>query len=133
MNQEPDRQNRVFGRLCGYLESDKGSSHVTVGVVTVFSALLLLAPRYFQSSLFKDPITDRQKEVMVLGLLTAIAACPAIIGTTEAVRQGQRNNAKEKHRGQKSNLIVSCPKKSSHCSTIDGRVVILHHKKVCLF
>lgn len=70
---------------------------------------------------------------MVLGLLTAIAACPAIIGTTEAVRQGQRNNAKEKHRGQKSNLIVSCPEKSSHGSTIDGGVVILHKKKVCLF
>lgn len=69
---------------------------------------------------------------MVLGLLTAIAACPAIIGTTEAVRQGQRNNAKEKHRGQKSNLIVSCPKKSSHNSAIDGGVVVLHQNKVCL-
>lgn len=105
---------------------------MTVGV-SVFPAPLLLAPRYFQSSLFKDPIPDKQKEVMVLGLLTAIAACPAIIGTTEAVRQGQRNNAKEKHRGQKSNLIVSCPRKSTHSSTIDGGVVILHQKKVCLF
>ncbi|TAQ83842.1 hypothetical protein B7494_g7834 [Chlorociboria aeruginascens] len=43
---------------------------------------------------------------MVLGIITSIAACPAIIGTTEAVRQGQRQNAKEKHRGRKANLLL---------------------------
>ena len=70
---------------------------------------------------------------MVLGLLTAIAACPAIIGTTEAVRQGQRNNAKEKHRGQKSNLVASCPKgkSSKHGRQVDGGMVVLRHNKVC--
>lgn len=68
---------------------------------------------------------------MVLGLLTAIAACPAIIGTTEAVRQGQNKNAKEKHRGQKSNLIARCPNsKSSKRSQVDGRLVVLRENKV---
>jgi len=57
---------------------------------------------------------------MVLGIITAIAACPAIVGTTEAVRQGQHKNAKEKHRGAKTNLVVSCVN-----SEIDGRPVVL--------
>lgn len=70
---------------------------------------------------------------MVLGLLTAIAACPAIVGTTEAVRQGQRTNAKEKHRGVKSNLIVSCARTSSAGRYIDGCSIVLSDNKVrCL-
>lgn len=68
---------------------------------------------------------------MVLGLLTAIAACPAIIGTTEAVKQGQNKNAKEKHRGQKSNLITRCPNsKSSKKAQVDGGMVVLRKNKV---
>ncbi|KAJ5496672.1 hypothetical protein N7463_008659 [Penicillium fimorum] len=67
---------------------------------------------------------------MVLGLLTAIAACPAIVGTTEAVRQGQRTNAKEKHRGVKSNLIISCARTSSAGRYIDGCSVVLHDNKL---
>ena len=67
---------------------------------------------------------------MVLGLLTAIAACPAIIGTTEAVRQGQHQNAKEKHRGQKTNLVASCVKNSSQSAQINGGMVVLKNHKV---
>jgi hypothetical protein len=67
---------------------------------------------------------------MVLGLLTAIAACPAIIGTTEAVRQGQAQNAKEKHRGQKTNLVASCVKQSSQSDQINGGMVVLRNHKV---
>ena len=77
----------------------------------------------------KEEIIE-QKDNMVLGLLTAIAACPAIIGTTEAVRQGQKKNAKEKHRGQKSNLIAHCSSKSSKKSQIDGGLVVLRNNKV---
>lgn len=70
---------------------------------------------------------------MVLGILTAIAACPAIIGTTEAVRQGQHKNAKEKHRGVKSNLVVTCTSRSSRAtSEINGGTVVLRDKKVRL-
>ena len=67
---------------------------------------------------------------MVLGILTAIAACPAIIGTTEAVRLGQRKSAKEEHRGVKSNLVVSCCTSSRSSSEINGSSVVLRNKKV---
>jgi len=67
---------------------------------------------------------------MVLGVITSIAACPAIIGTTEAVRQGQRQNAKEKHRGRKSNLLVTCSDPSRKARDIHGGAVILRDGKV---
>ena len=67
---------------------------------------------------------------MVLGILTAIAACPAIIGTTEAVRQGQKKSAKDKHRGAKSNLIVSCSSTSRGSVEINGGAVVLRNNKV---
>lgn len=70
---------------------------------------------------------------MVLGILTSIAACPAIIGTTEAVRQGQAQNAREKHRGTKTNLTARCTKKSSLSSQIDGGLLVLRNHKVRLF
>jgi hypothetical protein len=69
---------------------------------------------------------------MVLGILTAIAACPAIIGTTEAVRQGQRQSAREKHRGLKMNLSVSCSRASKAGREIDGCEVVLSENKVCV-
>jgi hypothetical protein len=67
---------------------------------------------------------------MDLGLLTAIAACPAIVGTTEAIRQGQRKSAKEQHRGVKSNLIVSCASSSHAGSEIDRCAIVLRNNKV---
>jgi hypothetical protein len=67
---------------------------------------------------------------MVLGILTAIAACPAIIGTTEAVRQGQRSKAREGHRGRKSNLIASCVTPSRVSSEVNGGTVVLCNNKV---
>jgi hypothetical protein len=67
---------------------------------------------------------------MVLGILTAIAACPAIIGTTEAVRQGQRKNSKEAHRGQKSNLFVSCSTGTRVGKEVNGSAVVLRNGKV---
>ncbi|KAL7798245.1 hypothetical protein V8C37DRAFT_369224 [Trichoderma ceciliae] len=67
---------------------------------------------------------------MVLGILTAIAACPAIVGTTEAVRQGQRTNAREKHRGVKSNLIISCASSSPEGREIDGCAIVLRNNKL---
>lgn len=70
---------------------------------------------------------------MVLGIITAIAACPAIVGTTEAVRQGQRSNAKEKHRGTKTNLIANCASVSRKSGQIDGGAVVLNNNKVQKF
>lgn len=68
---------------------------------------------------------------MVLGIITAIAACPAIIGTNQAVTQGQHKNAKEKHRGLKTNLIVTCTGSSSGSHEVNGRSVVLLNNKVC--
>ncbi|KAH7038985.1 hypothetical protein B0J12DRAFT_606517 [Macrophomina phaseolina] len=67
---------------------------------------------------------------MVLGIITAVAACPGIIGTTEAVRQGQRQNAKEKHRGLKTNLVVSCSGTQDGSQEVHGRSVVLHNNKL---
>ncbi|THW50233.1 hypothetical protein D6D22_01356 [Aureobasidium pullulans] len=69
---------------------------------------------------------------MVLGILTAIAACPAIIGTTEAVRQGQRQNAREKHRGLKTNLAVACSRATKAGREIDGCEMVLSENKLYL-
>ncbi|OBT75770.1 hypothetical protein VF21_05552 [Pseudogymnoascus sp. 05NY08] len=67
---------------------------------------------------------------MVLGIITSIAACPAIIGTTEAIRQGQRQNAREQHRGRKSNLLVSCSDPSRKARDINGGTVVLRNNKL---
>ncbi|EXJ89965.1 hypothetical protein A1O3_03032 [Capronia epimyces CBS 606.96] len=67
---------------------------------------------------------------MVLGILTSIAACPAIVGTAEAVRQGQRKSAKERHRGVKSNLIVSCNSPSASSQEVNGGRVVLRDNKL---
>ncbi|TVY23798.1 hypothetical protein LHYA1_G006798 [Lachnellula hyalina] len=67
---------------------------------------------------------------MVLGILTSIAACPAIIGTTEAVRSGQKQNAREKHRSRKANLSVSCSDPSRKARDIHGGSVVLKDKKL---
>lgn len=77
-------------------------------------------------------ISWQQTEVkMVLGILTSIAACPAIIGTTEAVRSGQKQNAREKHRSRKANLVVSCQDPSRKARDIHGGTVVLRNNKVC--
>ncbi len=67
---------------------------------------------------------------MVFGIITAIAACPAIVGTNEAVMQGQKQNAREKHRGLKSNLIVNCVPTSRYASVVNGVGVVLENNKV---
>jgi hypothetical protein len=67
---------------------------------------------------------------MVLGIITSIAACPAIIGTTEAVRQGQSQNKREQHRGRKSNLLVSCSDPSRKARDIHGGTIVLRDQKV---
>lgn len=69
---------------------------------------------------------------MVLGILTSIAACPAIVGTNEAVMQGQKQNARERHRGMKSNLIVNCATSSRYATIVNGAGVVLQNSKVFL-
>ena len=70
---------------------------------------------------------------MVLGVLTAVAACPAIVGVNETVQHGQRQNAKERHRGRKSNLVVSCNDRSRKSKEIDGCYIVLRDNNVRYF
>ena len=67
----------------------------------------------------------------MLGIITSIAACPAIMGTTEAVRQGQSQNKKQQHRGRKSNLLVTCSDPSRKARDVHGGTVVLRESKLC--
>ncbi|KAI4841819.1 hypothetical protein E4T44_07668 [Aureobasidium sp. EXF-8845] len=78
----------------------------------------------------KCTLASSSSESMVFGILTAVAACPAIIGTTEAIRQGQRQNAREEHRGRKSNLTIALPVRNSYSEQFDGAMVVLKDNKL---
>lgn len=67
---------------------------------------------------------------MVLGIITAVAACPAIIGTTEAVRSGQKQNQREKHRGRKCHLTVTLLKHSRYSPRFNGAPIVLRDGKL---
>ncbi|KXS94646.1 hypothetical protein AC578_5554 [Pseudocercospora eumusae] len=67
---------------------------------------------------------------MVLGILTAVVACPAIIGTTEAIRHGQRNNQREEHRGRKHNLVVTLLNHNDYSARFNGASIVLANKKL---
>ncbi|RFU31453.1 hypothetical protein B7463_g4897, partial [Scytalidium lignicola] len=67
---------------------------------------------------------------MVLGIITSIAACPAIIGTTEAIQQGQRQNKREQFRSGKSNLLVTCSDPSKKATDIHGGSIVLKDGKL---
>lgn len=67
---------------------------------------------------------------MVFGIITAIAACPAIIGTTEAVREGQKAEARETHRGRRCYLVCSLPNLCLESRIFDGARVVLRDGKV---
>lgn len=68
---------------------------------------------------------------MVLGILTAVAACPAIIGTTEAVKQGQRQNAREEHRTRRCNLTVTLVRHSpTYSPRFNGARIVIHNGKL---
>jgi len=67
---------------------------------------------------------------MVFGILTAVVAAPAIVGTTEAIRYGQNQNRREEHRGRKHNLTVSLARRSFYSSRFDGAFVVLNNHKL---
>ncbi|KAL1960175.1 hypothetical protein VTO42DRAFT_8718 [Malbranchea cinnamomea] len=67
---------------------------------------------------------------MVLGLLTAVAACPAIVGINETVQHGQRQEAKKRHRGRKMNLVVSCSDPSKKSRDVNGAYIVLRNHKL---
>ncbi|KAF3044285.1 hypothetical protein E8E12_003936 [Didymella heteroderae] len=67
---------------------------------------------------------------MVLGILIATITAPGLLGSQEAIRQGQSKDKKEEHRARRCNLIASCIKSSPRSREIDGRPVVLRNGKL---
>lgn len=66
----------------------------------------------------------------MITLLTAVGAVPTIIGTTQAIEHGQRQNMRKKHRGRRSNLVVTLPRKNSYSTLFEGAKVVLRNRKL---
>lgn len=67
---------------------------------------------------------------MSLPMIIALITCPALLGTSEAIRQGQQKDRKEEHRARRCNLVVNCLKPSRRSREIDHRYVVLKDSKV---
>ncbi|KAJ4982923.1 hypothetical protein SVAN01_11590 [Stagonosporopsis vannaccii] len=67
---------------------------------------------------------------MVLGILIAAITAPGLLGSQEAIRQGQSKDKREEHRARRCNLIASCLKTSSRSREINGRSVVLRNGKL---
>jgi hypothetical protein len=63
-------------------------------------------------------------------MLIALITAPALLATSEAIRQGQSKDRKEEHRERRSNLVVSCVDSSPLSLDIDHRQVALKNNKV---
>ncbi|KFA73100.1 hypothetical protein S40288_02795 [Stachybotrys chartarum IBT 40288] len=73
---------------------------------------------------------DARQVIMAMPMLLALAICPAMLGTQEAIRQSQSKNKREEHRARRCNLITSCVKPSIRSRDINGRLVILRDSKL---
>jgi hypothetical protein len=60
-----------------------------------------------------------------MSLLLAMAAVPGMLGTQEAIRQGQQKERREEHRARRCNLVASCIKSSPRALEINGRPIVL--------
>ncbi|KAH6633023.1 hypothetical protein C7974DRAFT_452167 [Boeremia exigua] len=67
---------------------------------------------------------------MVLGILIAVVTAPGLLGSQEAIRQGQSKDKREEHRARRCNLIATCVKSSARSREIDGRPVVLRDGKL---
>ena len=60
-----------------------------------------------------------------MSLLLALAAVPGMLGTQEAIHQGQQKERREEHRARRCNLIATCTKSSARAREINGRPLVL--------
>lgn len=67
---------------------------------------------------------------MVLGILIAAITAPGLLGSQEAIRQGQSKDRREEHRARRCNLIANCVKSSPKSREIDGRPIVLRNGKL---
>jgi hypothetical protein len=82
------------------------------------------------TSQFTNARASDQLAAMVLSMIVALNAAPALLGTQEAIRQGQAKEKREEHRARRCNLIATCVQSSKRSSEIDGRRVVLLNNKV---
>jgi hypothetical protein len=66
---------------------------------------------------------------MVLGIISAIVAAPAIVGTSEAIRYGQKQNNRSEHRQKKHNLEVTLLKRSTYSPRFERAKIVLKDNK----
>ncbi|KAF1991875.1 hypothetical protein K402DRAFT_399832 [Aulographum hederae CBS 113979] len=95
--------------------------------------LSLEPPWLFPLDLHRPLATHRplcRSFTMVLGMIILLAAAPGLLGTQEAIRQGQSKEKREEHRSRRCNLIVSCVKSSTRSREIDGRQIVLRDGKL---
>lgn len=67
---------------------------------------------------------------MVLSILIAAITAPGLLGSQEAIRQGQSKDKREEHRARRCNLVVGCVKPSPKGREIDGCPVVLRNGKL---
>jgi len=67
---------------------------------------------------------------MVLSIIIALVTTPGLLGTQEAIRQGQGKERREEHRARRCNLVAQCIKASSRSNEINGRQIVLADNKV---
>ncbi|KAF2774425.1 hypothetical protein EJ03DRAFT_323009 [Teratosphaeria nubilosa] len=67
----------------------------------------------------------------MFGILSGVVAVPAIVGTTEAIREGQKRNQREEHRGRKYHLAVTLLRRSPKRSAqFDNALIVLSDNKL---
>ncbi|KAK7608367.1 hypothetical protein JOL62DRAFT_558531 [Phyllosticta paracitricarpa] len=67
---------------------------------------------------------------MVVSMLLALSTCPAMLGSQEAIRQGQQKERREEHRARRCHLVVGCLTLSRRGRAIDGRQVVLKDNRL---
>jgi len=68
--------------------------------------------------------------IMVLSILVAIIAAPALLASQESIRQSQGKEKREEHRARRCNLIATCVKSSMRSRELNGRPIVLRDGKV---
>jgi hypothetical protein len=63
-------------------------------------------------------------------MLLALVTVPALLGSNEAIRQGQSKDRKEEHRARRCNLIINCCDESEFSDELDHRRVGLKNNRV---
>ncbi|KAF2012944.1 hypothetical protein BU24DRAFT_352547, partial [Aaosphaeria arxii CBS 175.79] len=67
-----------------------------------------------------------------MSLIVALAAVPGLMGTQEAIRQGQQKERREEHRARRCNLVARCIKSSVRSREINGRPLVLRNGAVLI-